>query len=195
LPTIITHALVSGAAVTAIGPKNRAHKLWIPAIVCSVLPDADVIGFSYGVPYASFFGHRGLFHSPFFALLLSVLIVVMFYRRTPLFSNTWWKLTSFLFVVGVSHGILDAFTNGGSGVALLTPFDDTRYFFPWRPIMVAPIGIRAFFSEWGKQVIIFEANYVWLPLLVAVTGWRVSRYWLFRRRDAKVQFPRDRRIQ
>ena len=194
MPTIITHALFGGAAVAAIGPKNRAPNLWIPAIVCSVLPDADVIGFSFGIHYNSFFGHRGFLHSPFFALLLSVLNVIVFYRCTPLFSKSWWKLTSFLFAVGASHGILDAFTNGGSGIALLTPFDDTRYFFPWRPIMVAPIGIRAFFSDWGKQVMISEAYYVWLPLLIGVTGWRLSRYWILRRRDAKALSPRDRRI-
>jgi inner membrane protein len=62
LPTIITHAIVGGAAFGALEPGNRAPNLWIPAIVCSVLPDADVIGFSYGIPYASFFGHRGFFH-------------------------------------------------------------------------------------------------------------------------------------
>ena len=44
-----------------------------------------------------------------------------------------------------SHGVLDALTDGGPGVAFLAPFDDTRYFFPWRPIRVSPLW-RGFFS-------------------------------------------------
>ncbi|NIM12838.1 MAG: hypothetical protein GTO45_29905 [Candidatus Aminicenantes bacterium] len=51
-----------------------------------------------------------------------------------------------------SHGVLDAFTNGGLGIALLSPFDTTRHFSPWQPIEVAPIGIWAFFSDWGVKV-------------------------------------------
>jgi inner membrane protein len=55
-------------------------------------------------------------------------------------------------VVGAaSHGILDAMTNGGLGVALLSPLDTTRYFRPWRPIQVSPISLRRFFSDEGVR--------------------------------------------
>jgi inner membrane protein len=37
-------------------------------------------------------------------------------------------------VATASHGILDAFTNGGLGVAFFAPFDKTRYFFPVTPM-------------------------------------------------------------
>jgi inner membrane protein len=47
--------------------------------------------------------------------------------------------------VKASHGILDAMTDGGLGVAFFSPFDDTRCFFPFRPIKVSPIGL-SFFS-------------------------------------------------
>ena len=55
-----------------------------------------------------------------------------------------------LFMATASHGVLDAMTDGGSGVAFLAPFDDTRYFLPWRPIPVSPIGVSRFFSGAGS---------------------------------------------
>jgi hypothetical protein len=59
-------------------------------------------------------------------------------------------------VVVASHPLLDILTDGGLGCALFWPFDDTRYFAPWRPIPVAPIGL-AFFSPFGLTVAIWEA--------------------------------------
>jgi inner membrane protein len=58
---------------------------------------------------------------------------------------------------------LDASTNGGLGIALLSPFDNTRLFFPWTPIEVSPIGVKAFFSTWGLVVIKSELQWIWLP--------------------------------
>ena len=52
-------------------------------------------------------------------------------------------------------GLLDAMTDGGRGVALLWPFTTARYFLPFRPIPVAPIG-AAIFSAYGAQVTAIE---------------------------------------
>jgi len=62
----------------------------------------------------------------------------------------------------VSHGILDAMTDGGRGVAFFAPFDDTRYFFPFRPIKVSPIGL-SFFTARGLDVIWSEFLWVCIP--------------------------------
>ena len=62
-----------------------------------------------------------------------------------------------------SHGVLDAMTDGGIGVALLAPFDTRRYYLPWRPIVVSPLGLRPFLSAWGMAVLASEAVWVWLP--------------------------------
>ena len=67
-------------------------------------------------------------------------------------------------MVTVSHGVLDAMTDGGLGVAFFSPFDTARYFFPWRPINVSPIGVGQFFNGQGAVVLASEAIYVWLPL-------------------------------
>jgi len=86
-------------------------------------------------------GHRGPSHSLLFALLWSLLVVSVGFNAVPKLSKPWWKLLCFFFVVTASHGVLDAMTNGGLGVAFFAPFDSTRYFLPWRPIIVSPIGV------------------------------------------------------
>jgi len=102
-------------------------------------------------------------------------VVGVFFRDVELFSIRWFFYFIFFFLLGASHGILDAFTNGGLGIALLSPFDDARYFFPWRPIMVSPISVLAFFSKWGYMVIKSEVLWIWLPSLLMVIVSRLIR--------------------
>jgi inner membrane protein len=83
---------------------------------------------------------------------MSLFIVTVFFRSIETFSEDWFFYFVFFFLLSASHGILDAFTNGGLGIALLSPFDHSRYFFPWTPIMVSPIGLKAFLSKWGLMV-------------------------------------------
>ncbi len=132
-----------------------------------MLPDLDVLGFHYGIPYAAEWGHRGLSHSLMFALILAA-IGAGFARQlvsTP--RNTFW----FLLVTAASHGILDAFTNGGLGIALLWPFSQERFFAPFRPIEVSPLSVSGILSVRGIAVLWSELLWVWLPCLgVAVTA-------------------------
>ncbi len=173
MPSLISHAAVAVAAGIAFAPRNVDNHFWLLAIACSVIPDADTIGFAVGIPYNHFFGHRGFFHSPFFALLLSIVLLCIFFPDLEIFSGQWFFYFIFFFLLSASHGILDAFTDGGFGIALLSPFDNTRYFFPWTPIKVSPIGIKAFFSKWGLAVFKNELLWIWLPsFLIAL----VSRF-------------------
>jgi inner membrane protein len=55
----------------------------------------------------------------------------------------------------VSHPILDTLTDGGLGCAVLWPFSNQRFFAPWTPLPVAPIG-RGFLSAEGAQIAAFE---------------------------------------
>ena len=73
-----------------------------------------------------------------------------------------------VFLAVASHGVLDAFTDGGAGIMLLWPFDGTRVFWPLRPIEVAPLSIPMFFSEWGASVIRSEMRWVWLPVAMGL---------------------------
>jgi inner membrane protein len=128
----------------------------------SLLPDADVLGFRFGIAYSDPWGHRGATHSFAFSLLLGVAIggLAGLFRLPVL--RTMVAATAVL----ASHAVLDTLTDGGLGCALLWPFDNTRYFAPWNPIPVAPIG-RAFFSAQGLHVALVEAVLFAPVLLVA----------------------------
>jgi len=70
---------------------------------------------------------------------------------------------------------LDAFTDGGLGVAFIAPFDDARHFFPWRPLRVSPIGAAGFFSERGLETMISEIKWVWIPSLLCIAAIQALR--------------------
>ena len=68
-----------------------------------------------------------------------------------------------IFLSAASHGLLDAMTTGGLGVAFFSPFSNERYFLPWRVILVSPIGVSAFFSGRGLRVLQSELLWIWIP--------------------------------
>lgn len=156
------HAFVALALGTGFSKALRSSKFWLLGIACSILPDADVISFGLGIPYEHVLGHRGFTHSLLFALILGFAITMVFYPsqwRTK--SGATYML--FFALCTASHALLDAMTSGGLGVAFFAPFDNTRYFLPWRPIQVSPIGVENFFSEWGKRVLLSEAIWIGIP--------------------------------
>jgi inner membrane protein len=68
-------------------------------------------------------------------------------------------------------------TNGGLGIAFFCPLSNNRYFFPFRPIQVSPIGITSFFSEWGFRVLVSEAVWILVPALtVGILGVFVRKF-------------------
>ena len=169
MPTLISHSVVAVSAAYGFRPEKISMKLWILSIACSILPDADVIGYRWlYIPTYDFFGHRGFFHSPFFAALVSVFVVCVFYRSLVIFSKPWWKYFLFFFILAASHGILDALTNGGNGIALLSPITNERYFFPWTPIEVSPLSIKAFLTQRGITVLVNEMVWIWAPCLLSL---------------------------
>jgi inner membrane protein len=120
----------------------------------SLLPDVDVVGFAFGVRYGDVWGHRGATHSVAFAIFCAALAFALgvgFPRRRE------GMLPRALLVglVVMSHGLLDALTDGGRGCALFWPLSASRHFAPFRPIPVAPIGF-GFFSERGLRVALVE---------------------------------------
>jgi len=175
MASAFTHAFVAVAVGKTGWRTGKGWRVCFLAIASAILPDADVIGFSFGIQYGDMFGHRGFSHSLLFAVLWGLLIVELAFQSFR-FSKEWWSLLGFFFLVTASHSVLDALTNGGLGVAFFAPFDATRYFFPWRPIEVSPIGVSSFFSRWGALVLLSEVKYVWLPLsLVWLCVWCYRR--------------------
>ena len=161
MPTIISHLAVPLAIGFGLGKRKISGALLCAGAVASVIPDADVIGFTFGIQYASPFGHRGFSHSLCFALALGLLASIMHRKLDGS------RMAAFLFVglSAASHGLLDALTDGGLGIALFWPFDDTRYFFPWTGIEVSAIG-RGFFSMRSLSVLASEFRWIWCPAIL-----------------------------
>ena len=80
----------------------------------------------------------------------------------PAAIGTSWLL---LFMATVSHGLIDACTNGGYGVGFFIPFENTRYVFPVHPIKVSPLSVTRFFTERGLDVLRSEAFWIGIPVL------------------------------
>jgi inner membrane protein len=175
MASLFTHALVAASlGRTAKAEWRNRARFWTLAIFCSVLPDFDVIGFGLGVQYGDLWGHRGMTHSLVFAAVVAILAAGAMGVR----AGSWCKATLLFFSITASHGFLDAMTDGGLGVAFFSPFDTRRYFFPWRPLHVSPIGAGGFFSARGWRVLESELVWVWLPTLAVTAifwGWRAWR--------------------
>jgi inner membrane protein len=168
----VGHVIV-GLAGARFSRQGQAT-IWSPfsaSVVWSglaLLPDVDVYGFRLGVRYAEPWGHRGATHSLVFALAATGIVALLAkaarlpVRRTALIA---------LVVVG-SHALLDTLTDGGLGCALLWPFSNERFFAPWTPLPVAPIG-RAFISMDGLRVAAVEL--VALSPVLAYACWPRSK--------------------
>lgn len=182
MASAFSHAAVALAIGTLSTSRYKPRRFWWLTILCSILPDADVVGFLIGVDYGSLLGHRGLAHSLSFALMLSIVVVRIWFQDVQAWSRMWNVLILHFFLVTASHGMLDAMTDGGLGVAFFAPFDNSRYFLPWRPVLVSPIGLAPFFSRYGLDVLISEVVWIWLPVGVGLLTAEILKKRLFKPR-------------
>jgi inner membrane protein len=174
MASAFTHAIAGLAIGTAFQGKQTPARYWVLGATFAALPDLDGVGFWLGVPYESTFGHRGFTHSLVFAAILAGLGLLAFRDRA--FAIERGKIWTYLFLATASHGVLDAMTTGGGGVAFFAPIVNERYFFPWRPILVSPMSIRRFFTARGVAILASEFVYVWLPAAAfAATAYLVGR--------------------
>lgn len=167
MATIMTHGIV-GYTIARLCVRQPVSRLfWVLAFLAPMLPDLDVLGQKYyGVAYSDCFGHRGAFHSLFIAFIAALILIILFklITRTRGFKIT--KDGFWAFFLGISsHGMLDALTNGGLGVAVFWPMNCNRYFFPIRPLEVSPLSLSRFFEQ-GIFIMKNEFYYVWIPCFV-----------------------------
>jgi inner membrane protein len=161
MPSAFAHALAS-LTITKAGPKRIwSRKLAIVSIISGVLPDLDCIGFHTKVPYDHPLGHRGFSHSILFALLWALVLTILAFKK----STAKFKIFVVLFLSTISHGILDAFTNGGQGVGFFIPFNNERFFFPMRPIEASPLSIASFFEQ-ALPILTNEILWIGIPCLL-----------------------------
>ena len=179
MPSAFSHAVAALGIGALFYRPEIPKRVWVVGAACAAVPDLDVIGFRVGIVYGDVLGHRGLSHSLLFAAGLAAVVTFSGFRRgvPGLRATTLW---AYLFLATASHGFLDAFTDGGRGVAFFAPIDNTRYFFPIRPIRVSPLTPRGFFSARGLAALRTELPWVWLPsalLAVLASAWRRLPRW------------------
>lgn len=175
MASIFGHVAAS-AAIGQAGFKEVARPATFFIAGClAALPDLDVLAFRFGIPYSSEWGHRGWTHSLVFTIGIGFLTGLIFNvlqkgssLKHSVFICCWFVLSA------VSHPLLDMLTDGGRGCALWWPFSAERLFFPWRPIVVSPLGAGAFFSEWGLKVLVSELVWIGLPGLLLVLATRIA---------------------
>ena len=162
MPTILSHPAIPLAVGLGLGSKVVSRPLLFTGIALSILPDFDVIAFRLGIPYSAEYGHRGFSHSLFLAAVIALLGALILRRvKVPLKMSAW-----FLFLSMASHGVLDTFTTGGKGIALLWPFSEQRFFSPFQVIRVSPLSLSRFLSSRGIAVFLSELQWVWLPSIL-----------------------------
>lgn len=161
MPSIGHVAVGLAAARIEKTPKAMSMDAWrVLLVLLSMLPDLDVVAFALGIPYAAPGGHRGAAHSLAVAGLCGLACAAG--------ARIWRAGAVRMGIVGglvtASHGLLDTLTDGGLGIALLWPWSNQRFFAPWRPIPVAPVG-AALLSARGLEVMLLEAVQ-FLPLFI-----------------------------
>jgi inner membrane protein len=171
MPTVLTHAAIPLAMAIGLGSKRVSRRLMTAGIIASMLPDLDVIAFHFGIPYAAAFGHRGFSHSLLFAFIVALAGACLF----GWLRSTFLRSFLFLLVATASHGILDAFTTGGLGIAFLWPWSADRFFAPAQVIEVAPFGLSRLLSPRGAAVLWSEFLWVWAPLTAMAVSAALSR--------------------
>lgn len=162
MASFFSHPAFPVAVYLSRASKKISKPLLIYGSVLTLLPDADVLAFKFGIPYESQWGHRGFTHSIVFALAIGLVSIP--WSRKLESSRRMVFLIAFLSTL--SHAVFDALTNGGLGVAIFWPFDHSRYFFPFRPVQVSPIGVMGFLSWRGLLVVLSEILWIWLPCLI-----------------------------
>lgn len=165
MPTVFTHSLIgfTAASVARSGPVGPTRRRFILlAMTLAVVPGVDGLPYLLGlIPNLHLLGHRGMTHSLAAAVLLGALAATCMTRPTPSVDRIWLRYWMFFTAVIASHGLLDMATNGGSGIAILAPFTEERFFWPVRSISVSPIRPARLFTPFGARAIVSEVLTVW----------------------------------
>lgn len=168
MATAFTHAAV-GATLGQLLPREfSTRKLSLFLALLAVLPDADIVAFRLGIPYSHPMGHRGFTHSILFAVALATCTALALKLSRVGSARGRIAVGVVTFFSVVSHGILDAATGAGRGIGFFIPFDNERYFFPFRPLETSAVDPRVFLSQPGRSLEILANEMAWvgLPLLV-----------------------------
>ena len=171
MPSLLGHA-VAGLAITAAFHRDKLpRRTWGLAVFCAVAPDLDWFVSLANIHRGHVLNHRGVAHSLFAAAALAAVVFLLAFRKEQRRGAVWLCLT----VAAMSHGLLDACTAGGVGVALFMPFSDTRWACIWQPGHVAPLPMGREHTYTFLASLLDEARWIGLPALAVGMGSRLLR--------------------
>ena len=144
-----------------------------------MLPDIDVLIPAVYKPQGPLLDHRGLTHTPLFALCIGLVVfgIALHYLGGRTRSARLGLMAAL--IVG-SHCVLDAMAQDGRGMLFLWPLSMHRYHLPFRPIPDIPTGLKIF-SRLGLRQLLIETA-LFLPLIADSLSWEAL--WRPRRTDA-----------
>ena len=175
MATAVTHAYV-GILLAPLAPAGmRGPSLFAALALLAVLPDVDLVGDLFGIPYSHPLGHRGFTHSLLFAALAGTAAAWLVRRHGAATARDRLSLAAVLGLATASHGILDAATNGGKGVGFFIPLTSERFFLPWRPLTVTPLELDRLQTIGIGTVLQSEFLWVWLPATVMAVAAGLAR--------------------
>jgi inner membrane protein len=123
----ISHIILGAAIGEAILGKKAGRKAMLYGALGGNLPDIDVLGILFLSDSQQLLFHRGITHSFFFAVLISVLFGWFSKRWFRDNSINWINWAWLFFAAMLSHLLLDSFTCYGLG--LFEPFSNYRISF------------------------------------------------------------------
>ncbi|SAI56506.1 integral membrane protein [Bordetella ansorpii] len=142
----VTQAVLGAGIQGALLGRSQGRKALLYGAMLGTLPDLDVL-VRYADPVSSMTYHRGFSHSVFVLTALAALMAWLIRKRWPQAPYGPWRLLLTLWLVLITHPVLDAFTVYG-----------TQLFWPlaWTP------------ESWSA-VFIIDPVYT-LPMLFAVVA-------------------------
>ncbi|MCB1176975.1 MAG: metal-dependent hydrolase [Leptospiraceae bacterium] len=159
MATFISHGLFASLLIFIWRRKETRFRLFVMVFIASILPDIDLLINSH----SRLMGHRGFFHSFFFAFIIATLFSAAFLSEVKHFYHTIVLFVIFFLAV-TSHLFLDAMTQAKTGVCFFCPFSDDRIYLSFKPFMEFSGG----FSVRSKnslivQFLLPEILMIWVP--------------------------------
>ena len=169
MPFLLSHSFAGTSVATVPFPEKVPKRIWWLAALCGAVPDFNYAWNFHGRS-DSWLGHRGLTHTPFFAVVFAALMVWLAFHSVD--RGTRIRLWVALFLATVSHGLLDALSAYGPGIPFFFPLSTVRYHFPWTPIRAAPHG-NGLLAVLLRSIRT-ELIWIWLPgaILLGLTALR-----------------------
>lgn len=164
----LTQAVLGASVSGVMLGRYHGRKAYVAGAILGTLPDLDVV-IRYGNPIADMINHRGFTHSVFILTALSFLLTWLIRKWPPATQYDWKRLFITLWLILITHVLIDAFTSYGT--QLLWPFMPTptswSSIFIIDPFFTVPLVVAVIAAlRWGATPTVQKMN-------VVVLGWCV----------------------